>query len=370
MTRRVSQASTRQWLVAGVVLTIAVIAVAASYAIISDRSSRPADDATAAISLSDPSALCDSFGIAGNHEIDASPPAEFAASMHEARAAGASRIRLGVLWSEVEPTRGEYAWANVDHKIKAALDNDLVPLLLLNHAPDWARDLMDDEPEETARVFANFAGEVAKRYGDDVEGYEIWNEPNTQRFWNQPDPDDYALMLDQSYDSIHAADENATVISAGLAPADDGDGSVAPLTFLTRLYERGAEQHVDAIGLHPYTYPELPSGSSPWNSFRIMDEIREMMAEHRDTTTPFWFTEFGAPTDGDRSVGEHEQKGMIAEAFNLAAADARIGPVFLYTLRDLDLGAGNPESNFGLYSENGEPKPVVNELQRISSSCH
>lgn len=369
MARNTIGRAKRSWILIVAVPVVVIIAAVLAFTVISDRAPRHVDESMAEISLSDPSALCDSFGIAGNHEIDASSPEEFAASMREVRETGASRVRLGVLWSEVEPTRGDYEWSDVDHKIQAALDNGLIPLLLLNHAPEWARGLMDDDPEETARVFADFAGEVADRYGDDVEGYEIWNEPNTQRFWNQPDPDDYALMLENSYESIHSADEDATVITAGLAPADDGNGSVAPLTFLTRLYELGADRSADAIGLHPYTFPELPSGTSPWNSFRIMDEIRAMMSEHGDNSTPFWFTEFGAPTDGERSVDEREQKGMIAEALNEAASDPRVGPVFLYTLRDLDLGSGDPESNFGLYTEEGTPKPVVSELRRISESC-
>ncbi|WIM71748.1 hypothetical protein QP028_08660 [Corynebacterium suedekumii] len=67
-----------------------------------------------------------------------------------------------------------------------------------------------------------------------------------------------------------------------------------------------------------------------------------LMDEAGDTDTQIWVTEIGAPSDGDRGVGESAQADLIAEALELIDEDPRLGRAYLYTMYDIDLGQDNP----------------------------
>ena len=100
---------------------------------------------------------------------------------------------------------------------------------------------------------ATFAVAVAKRYPESA-GIEVWNEPNYPRFWGGwPEPDLYAKMLKEVAGALHAGVPGMPVVSGGLSPHSDSDKHAIGFTnFLERLYELGAAQEADAIGIHPY----------------------------------------------------------------------------------------------------------------------
>lgn len=309
---------------------------------------------------------CSGVGIAGQPHMEYVPIRDFRADMALARSLGADRYRLGVNWREVESTPGQYEWKALDARIDAVVDAGITPMLLLNTEPTWIDRV--DVPDH-ADEFSEFAGAVAERYGSKVMGYEIWNEPNLDYFWKNPSADTYFPYLKGAYQAIHKADSSAIVMNGGPAPAANTSTSVDTYDFLRRLYELGAKDYTDAIGVHPYTYPLLPSSDEKWNSFRVMDRVRAMMKKFGDGDKQFWSTEFGAPTGGLDSVSRDDQAAIVDEAIDTMINDDQWGPVFLYTLRDLDLGVLNRESYFGLLTAKGEPKPVVESISSALSRC-
>ena len=103
--------------------------------------------------------------------------------------------------------------------------------------------------------FAEFAVAAAKRYPDSI-GFEVWNEPNYPLLlgWAARARRDYAKMLKTVADALHSQAPGMTVVSAGLSPHADTDtsGSIGFRDFLIEMYEHGAAQKADAIGIHPY----------------------------------------------------------------------------------------------------------------------
>jgi hypothetical protein len=159
----------------------------------------------------------------------------------------------------------------------------------------------------------------AQLYADRIDAYEIGNEPNLIEEWgSNPDPAAYAELLRIAHEQIKAADPDALVVSAGLAPVSHrGDAAhVNDLDFLRGMYEHGAEAYFDVLGVHPFGFaypprtavdaricfwtwteagqlPERTCGPVDGNCFRRAEQARAIMVEHGDLDTPMWATEFG-----------------------------------------------------------------------------
>src|SRR5258708_19806733 len=93
-------------------------------------------------------------------------------------------------------------------------------------------------------------------------------------YW-QPgaDPAGYVALLRQTYAAIKSQNPNATVITAGLAPAANGGGNIAPIDFLRQVYAQGGEPYFDAVGFHPFSFPAMPSHVYTWNPCPHMADI-------------------------------------------------------------------------------------------------
>jgi polysaccharide biosynthesis protein PslG len=212
-------------------------------------------------------------------------------------------------WRDIEPTRDEWHWEQPDFAARAADYYGLGLLVRLDHPPDWAFSATEDEvqPGIDLEAYVGFVTAVARRYRDQVQGYIVWNEPNLGREWagRQPDPAAYATLLCQASAALKAADPAATVVSAGLAPTNGGDGAVDDRLFLEDMYESGAGACFDVLGAHAYGFghpPDDPRGAHDGLNLARLLDLRRIMAVHGGSEAPVWITELGWTTDG---VGAH-----------------------------------------------------------------
>ena len=357
-----------------------IVAMASSIAVVSGilwgYSPPPAHKPTATVESLRDQPPCLNIGMATNADWDVFSSEDYDLATETTRDLGMGRLRINANWSEVESNPGRYDWTALDMRMRHALDAGLTPLLLVHSVPDGQQvpgpGQITDAHRQFAANYARFAGAVADRYGDDVDGYEIWNEPNLPRFWPDPDVSHYVELIKAAYPAIHAADPTATVISAGLAPADDLRGRIEPVRFLTAFYDLGGNQYADAIGMHPYSHPEMPSHDASWNTFGKLDAIVELMRRNGDGDKKIWLTEYGAPTRpeaADRTVPVEKQAAMIAESYELATAHPAIGPIFIYTLIDNAESSNDPESHFGIYHWDQTPKPAAAAIQEAIRDC-
>ena len=215
--------------------------------------------------------------------------------------------------------------------------------------------------------FGRFAGDVADRYSDSVTHWEIWNEPNLTAFFTpQPDVGAYADLLVAASDAIRNVDPGTVVITGGLSPGTDNGSDIAPTTFLTELYDEGVSPAFDVVGMHPYSYPALPSdaSTSDWNSFYRMREMRTVMVERGDSDKPIWATEFGAPTGTDAdAVGPTEQADILRDGITEQRALGFVDKLFVYSLFDRGTEVADREQNFGVLAHDGALKPAWDVLR-------
>ena len=278
---------------------------------------------------------------------------DLARELGVARDAGMRYVRVDVDWSQIEPRRGTRSWTTADRVINAIVAAGMTPLGLVTYAPPWAATstALHAPPADPA-TFAAFAKDAATRYRDRVRAWEVWNEPNISQFWApQPNSTKYAALLAATYPAIKAVDPTLFVLSAGLSPATDSGGNIAPVTFVRNLYSTGANRYLDAVGMHPYTFPALPDdpAAANWSSFQQLSPIHDVMVAGGDTAKTIWLTEFGAPTGtSSAAVSESVQAQTIDIVLQAARNTSWLGPAFIYSIRDAGTNAADREHNFGI----------------------
>ena len=145
---------------------------------------------------------------------------------------------------------------------RARQRGDLKLIAVLDTAPLWAASSTSNPPTSTLQ-FANFARSLAQRYGDRIDYYQIWDEPNLGDRWRgEVNPIEYAELLRQARDAIKQVDPTATIVLAGLAPTvETSQANLADWLFLRRLYEAGARDLFDVVAGKPYGFDTSPDRS-------------------------------------------------------------------------------------------------------------
>jgi polysaccharide biosynthesis protein PslG len=307
-------------------------------------------------------------GIALGGAIQNEAGPELGKDLDAVASSGAHWIRMDVNWDVIQRDGpATYNWGPFDQVLEAARAHDLQVLATILYTPPWARPAgtWANTPPTSLADYAAFARAVAERYSArGVHAYEIWNEPNSSRFWApSADAARYTQMLVAAAAAIRSADSRAVIITGGTSPAVNGGGNIAPVTFLEQIYAHGGRDAFDAVGHHPYCYPALPGDAESWSAWHQMagagTSLRSVMSAHGDGKKQIWATEFGAPTGGPSGsfVGEQVQAEMVTRAYKLFGSYKWAGPLFWYAARDLGTNGSTRENFFGLLRNDFTPKP-------------
>ncbi len=213
-------------------------------------------------------------------------------------------LRQPIYWETVEASEEEFDWSAYDRVVEAtALHPDLELVLVIDGTPDWARHPLTPEhpfaPPASVQQFADFSEAVARRYGDRVDYYQIWDEPNIRTHWGNmdPRPATYVAMLQQAYQRIHNVDGNAQVITAALAPnVESGPENLSDVLFLQAIYDLGGADAFDAVAGKPYGFNFAPDDRTVDPgvlNFSRLILLREEMVRRGDGDKPLWGSNFG-----------------------------------------------------------------------------
>lgn len=187
-----------------------------------------------------------------------------------------------------------YDWALAD-RLMAAVERSgltLVPLLDGNPADHFS-------PPADPALFAGWAAEFARRYGDAISYYIIWDEPNLAAHWgNRPaNPNEYAALLTATAEAIRAADPDAVIIAAPLAPTtESGPDNLAEPLYLQQLYEAGAADAFDVVAAKPYGFDSGPDDRQvavQQLNFSRAILLRELLERQGDGHKAVWAGNWG-----------------------------------------------------------------------------
>jgi hypothetical protein len=282
-------------------------------------------------------------------------------------ATGAKWFRVGIQWSNVEPSQGTYRWSGPDRLLGLALARGLQPIVMVGYTPAWARPAACSTsqfcPPADPATFGSFVAAATARYASyGVKVWEIWNEPNTSDYWKPaPDAVGYTALLRAAANGIRGVDPSATIITGGLAPrANDTSTGLKPSTFLNQLYAAGARSSFDGFGMHPYAWPAAPLYPAAWNAFYTLPSLYATMVANGDAAKKIWMTEFGYSTGTwAQASTEAQQAAYLTEAYTSVASAPWAGPLLWFNYRDRGTNLADREQNFGLVTADGRAKPAL-----------
>ncbi|MFW6062816.1 MAG: cellulase family glycosylhydrolase [Chloroflexota bacterium] len=273
-------------------------------------------------------------------------------SLRLIREAGFEYIRQEFTWEDIEiHGKGDFvdrrndldgdgepdpvdAWAKYDNIVSLAQEHDVEIIARLGNPPAWTRALSDtigtNAPPDDFADFGDFVELVAERYAEQIDYYQVWNEPNGNEEWGLQDvnPEAYTELLCLAYERIKAADEDAVVLAGALTPTVAIDGrNLNALVFLERMYTAGAGECFDVMSAQGYGLWSGPTDQRlrptvinyPYHLY-----LRDQMVQHGDAHKSIWISEMGwnvvpdgiPPVYGQ--VSEAQQARYAVEAFERA----------------------------------------------------
>ena len=330
-------------------------------------------------------------------------PATRQAALQEVQSLGVRSLRVILGWSDVapgsdQPTRpafeptdpAAYDWGEYEALLAAAKERGWPVLLTISGPiPKWATAAKRDNltrPDPNA--FGAFVTAVARKFGDQIDTYAIWNEPNQPQFLRPQfarggraeSPRIYRALYQAAVRALRAAgDKNDAILIAETSPRGTSR-VVPPLRFLrgtlcldSRYRKRSNCGALDADGYahHAYTTRQGPYFRPAQRddvTIGVLSRLtkaldRAQAAGALKKRLPIYLTEFGIQSTPDTQSGVSLQKQVEYRAIaeRIAWGNPRVVAFSQYLLRDSDPTGPKQYGGFesGLRFADGRPKPSL-----------
>jgi hypothetical protein len=261
------------------------------------------------------------------------------------RASGSAVVRVQISWPSTalqepanpsDPQDAAYRWSGSDLAVREARARGLRVILSFSGAPAWAEGR--NRPSRIAagawkpdvRAIGDFARALARRYRGQVQDFQLWNEPNLDKYlapqwikigphrYKPFAPGHYRKMLNAAYGAIKAVSSGNRLITAGTAPYGDpqpGGGRTMPARFWRgvlcldpRLTKTPCARpaHFDVLAHHPYAVggPRRRALNADDVAVPDMGKLTRILAAARRHRTalparakPLWVTEISWDSD-------------------------------------------------------------------------
>ena len=210
------------------------------------------------------------------------------ASLAEIYSLGIRYIKQPFFYNE------NFDWQAADRLVAAANAQKLFLIPLLDGDPD-----RQFAPPADPAQFAAWAGQFAQRYGEKIQFYIIWDEPNLTSHWGgQPvNANEYGALLSSAAGAIRSADNDAVIVAAPLAPTEEtGAENLTETLYLQDLYEAGVSGSFDALAAKPYGFSSGPDDrqvDQTHLNFSRAIAMRETMERYGDGHKALWAGNWG-----------------------------------------------------------------------------
>ena len=304
-------------------------------------------------------------------------------------------------WRDIEPAeKGAYDWWRPDQIVEKSEQYGTNLLVRIDRPPLWSViayeeqgiKITENQPPADLQDFFDFCGVLAERYKGRVQAWQVWNEPNLHREWGElpPDPAGYVELLEGCYTAIKAADPDAVVVSAGLAPTGTSSPEAMPDDeFLRQMYAAGGADYFDVLGLNapgfkaaPEVSPDdaenpdlnLDVGNNRRFVFRHVEDMRAIMIENGDAATQIAILEMGWTTDTRpdtpyswHAVTPQQQADYLVRAYQYAEDNWSpwIGLMTTIYFSDIAWTVDHEQYWWALTDPDGTPRPAYFALQEM-----
>lgn len=310
---------------------------------------------------------------------------------------GASVVGVDIHWNWIEDVSAD-VWNSVTTQrlesfLNQASQRNLKVLATVLGTPCWASSDPTKNctaspafiysaayPPIQAQDYANFVRKLVQRYKNQIQFWQIWNEPNETEFLIDPYASAYTALLQVTYPVIKAHAPDAIVVGGALSPRENNQApNIDALVFMDNMYSAGAQGYFDAMAFHPYTdgfSPDYYDPGWPMHSFtHSIPAIRDRMRAHGDVS-PIWITESGWTTVQNCSncawqpelpTTEAEQAIFLRRTIEILKTWDYVDAYMYYTLTDYR----NPdptkwEDHFGLFRSNLSAKSAAQVFRQAA----
>lgn len=286
-----------------------------------------------------------------------------------ARAAGAQVLRIAFAWDTMEPERGRYDWTFWDDFVRSATrDYGLRLIPYICYTPKWAASDPGPDywrsPPRDPEDFARFVTAIVDHYRDEIQSWELWNEPDNRAYWLGT-PQQFAALIRAGSAAVRRTDPGDTVVLGGM---------VGDLDFLTKLLrDERLGTAVDIVNVTSYfeTWHPARIESIPSYVERVADLVRDTGGHH-----PLWMAETGYSSIGTRAdgssvyrsryEGEHSdaaQAAALVRTVMTTCTTEAVATLAWYRINDLvppqnAIGDDN-NRHLGLRRADGTAKPAL-----------
>lgn len=360
-------------------------------------------------------------GMADDRVLLNGSDAEVSSTVSAWKSMGVDSVRIFARWGFIAPEENSktmpagfdpsnpsdprYDWWRVDRAVNAVRGADMkVILTVTGSGPLWGT-----SSPSTGKVrrnpspskFAKFASAAAKRYGDRVDTYIVWNEPN-QVLWLQDQairkngkyyersPHVYRRLVRAADPAIRAADPGSTILIGALAPGGSAltarNKNMRPLQFLRafgcvdRKYKRirtgeckgFKPASADGFAYHPHGVKLAPNKHARDRDSaqigdlsrltRVLDKItsRGGVKVRGAKRFPLYLTEYAYQTNPpDRFIGISlaNQAKYLRQGAYIAWKNSRVRNLTQYVY--VDEPGADASWQSGLIRTDGTPKPSL-----------
>jgi hypothetical protein len=313
--------------------------------------------------------------------------------------AGFDWVRQQVVWKDIQdPVAGIYGWEELDRIVNAVNSYGRKLLVNIVQSPS-AYSATNGLPDDPATL-GNFVDLMARRYGDKIQAYEIWNEPNLahENGGNivPKDVGHYVEVLKVAYTRIKAVSPNAIVLAAASSSSGVTDPAIAlsDQAFYQAMYTYNSGEvrnYFDVQAVHPggsanspdTLWPDNPSKANGWTDdstfyFRHVENVRKWMEQYGMADKKIWITEYGWATPNDtpgyefgNQVNLDQQAAYITGAIRRAYGHYPwVSNMFLWNINFAVLWGerGDPQheqASFAILNPDWSPRPAYLGVQSL-----
>ncbi len=199
------------------------------------------------------------------------------------------RNLVNLHWDSLEPEPGRWQWP--DTLLEYLQSQGFTVLGKLAYTPKWAIDPakakgwpIQNKMPASSEFYRKYVHSVVSHYAQQINHWEIWNEPNLTRYFDGT-PQDYANLLAIAAAEIKSCQPQAHIAGYALAKCYHP----STLDFIQTVINNQPALRLDAVSFHPYA----DMAPEEAGLLEKVDQFRTLFKKRQVYEPQFWITELG-----------------------------------------------------------------------------
>ncbi len=310
-------------------------------------------------------ALAKAGSVGVSLDFSSFPAEEVDALLDQAKASGATLLKFRFDWGTLEPEKDAvFNWPVYDRIVKSARERgftlvgilgDTAPWASVNETGDARIKRLSPPRAEAFPSWSNYVTRVVGRYKNDVQAWQVWENPSASNFFSVPRT--YRRLAALALDAARKSDKNAVIHLAEPGAVD--------LTFLDDLDKNGLTPKVDGVSVYPVAGYQPGTLEAPESFLRPYSAFRASLVPRDGKTRDFWIGGVSFPALDDPTRPEFSERAQADFAVRALALGLATGQKAFYNvLRD----APDSKNGRGLIRADGTPRLALGAVAALSKA--